>query len=93
MPSIDRNIFMSEKFRNIVYGNRIRNQIIMKRNLNSDGQQFYNYQQNKHGCFILMTVQSIPLICIQQMSKHIIHLYGVFNNMINEIPTRGDNTG
>jgi hypothetical protein len=63
------------------------------RNLNSDGQQFYNYQQKKHGCFILMTVQSIPLICIQQMSKHIIHLYGVFNNMINEIPAKGDNAG
>jgi hypothetical protein len=25
------------------------------------------------------------------MSEHIIHLYGVFNNKINEIPTRGDN--
>ena len=56
MPSIDRNKFMSEKFRNFVYGNRIRNQIIMKRNLNSDDQQFQHYRQNKHGCFILMTV-------------------------------------
>ena len=27
------------------------------------------------------------------MSEHIIHLYGVFNNTINEIPTRGDNAG
>jgi hypothetical protein len=25
------------------------------------------------------------------MSEHIIHLYRVFNNTINEIPTRGDN--
>ena len=57
MPSIDRNIFiLSERIRNFVNENRIRNQIIMKRNLNSEGQQFYNYQQNKHGCFILMTV-------------------------------------
>jgi hypothetical protein len=29
----------------------------------------------------------------QQMSEHIIHLYGVSNNMINEIPARGDNAG
>jgi hypothetical protein len=27
------------------------------------------------------------------MSEHIIHLYGVFNNTINEIPARGDNAG
>jgi hypothetical protein len=27
------------------------------------------------------------------MSEHIIYLYGVFNNTINEIPTRGDNAG
>jgi hypothetical protein len=27
------------------------------------------------------------------MSEHIIHLYGVFNNTINEIPTGGDNAG
>jgi hypothetical protein len=27
------------------------------------------------------------------MSEHIIHLYGVFNNTINDIPTRGDNAG
>jgi hypothetical protein len=27
------------------------------------------------------------------MLEHIIHLYGVFNNTINEIPTRGDNAG
>jgi hypothetical protein len=42
---------------------------------------------------LLIHVQSNPLICIQQMSEHIIHLYGVFNNTINEIPTRGDNAG
>jgi hypothetical protein len=27
------------------------------------------------------------------MSEHIIHLYGVFNNTLSEIPTRGDNAG
>jgi hypothetical protein len=27
------------------------------------------------------------------MSEHIIHIYGGFNNTINEIPTRGDNAG
>jgi hypothetical protein len=27
------------------------------------------------------------------MSEHIIHLHGVFNNTINEIPTKGDNAG
>jgi hypothetical protein len=27
------------------------------------------------------------------MSEDIIYLYGVFNNTINEIPTRGDNAG
>jgi hypothetical protein len=46
----------------------------------------------KHN-FGVLYIQSNPLICIQQMSEHIIHLYGVFNNMINEIPTRGDNAG
>jgi hypothetical protein len=30
---------------------------------------------------------------VQQMSEHIIHLYGVFNNTLSEIPTRGDNAG
>ena len=38
-------------------------------------------------------LKSNLLICIQQMSEHIIHLYGVFNNTISEIPTRGDNAG
>ena len=38
-------------------------------------------------------VQSNLLICIQQMSEHNIHLCGVFNNTINEIPARGDNAG
>ena len=42
---------------------------------------------------MITILQSNPHICIQQMSEHIIHLYGVFNNMINEIPTRGDNAG
>ena len=56
MPSIDRNIFiLSERIRNFVIGNRTWNQD-MKRNLNSDDQQFQHYRQNKHGCFILMTV-------------------------------------
>jgi hypothetical protein len=41
-------------------------------------------------CFFFISVQSNPFICKQQMSEHIIHLYGVFNNKINEIPTRGD---
>ena len=26
-------------------------------------------------------------------SEHNIHLYGVFNNTINDIPARGDNAG
>ena len=56
MPYIDRNIFiLSERIRNFVNGNRTWNQD-MKRNLNRDDQQFQHYRQNKHGCFILMTV-------------------------------------
>jgi hypothetical protein len=42
---------------------------------------------------IHVRLQSTPHICIQQLSQHIIPLYGVFNNTINEIPAREDNAG
>ena len=42
---------------------------------------------------IYPVIQSNPLICIEQMSEHNIHLCGVFNNTIIEIPARGDNAG
>ena len=34
-----------------------------------------------------------PPFCIEQMSEHNIHLCGVFNNTLIEIPARGDNAG
>ena len=67
--------------------------------INKKGNHLKNVEENYFSLFLVRYViminlyQSTPPICIQQMSEHIIHLYGVFNNTINEIPARGDNAG
>ena len=67
--------------------------------INKKGNHLKNVEEYYFRLFLVLYAIMINLylstspIYIQQISEQIIHLYGVFNNTINEIPARGDNAG